>query len=279
MDSIVNAMLNLGWGTIPVGVASAVTEKNQIGFTTLHNCGTAVEIKKGSGKNASPPPPKTASVVSAIKKTSFCPACEVEVEDTVKGYEVSPGKFAIVTEEELDAIKPPDTKEIVVSKFVPSNAVTAVMAEKHYFLLPNPHAQSAYGLLYQALAETKTAAVGSMWLWQRKEHPCAIVADQSHEGGVLVMQILRETEDMVVPDFAAPIPDVTKAEKKLLKDLITAQKTDLEPSDLVSAQRTRLSALVEAKLAGTDVPTISTPAAVPDLMDSLRAAVAALEKV
>lgn len=276
MDSVVNAMLNLGWGSVPVGVASATSEKNQISFTTLHECGTAVEpapIKKGSAKNTSQPPPENGVKVAAIQKTTFCPSCGEVVEDTVKGYATSPGKFVIVTDEELDAIKPPDTKEIAIAKFVPRNEVTSIMVEKNYFLLPNPHAASAYGVLYQALAEAKVAAIGSQWLWQRKQHPCAVYADQSYSGGVLMMQVLREANTFVTPDFEAPIPP--KADKKLLKDMILGQVSSLAEEDLVSPQQTRLSALVEAKLTGKDVPVITTPKAVPDLMESLRASIAA----
>lgn len=271
MDSIVNAMLNLGWGTVPVGVASATTEKHQIGFTTLHECGNEVEIKKGSGKNGKPTPAKNGSVVASVKQVKFCPACNIEVDTTVKGYEISPGKYVVVTEEELNAIKPPDTKEIVVSKFVPRNNVTSVMEEKHYFLLPNKNALNSYGVLYQALAETKTAAIGTEWLWQRKEHPCAVYADQIW--GVLMMVVLREAEDLVEADFSSPIP--VAADKRLLKEMIKANIEGLELSDLVSAQRTKLDALLTAKIQGVEVPVIETPAAVPDLMESLRQSIEA----
>lgn len=268
MKSSVNAMISFGLVNIPVGVAGTTTETKNISFKNMHECGSALKVET-TGK---------AGTAGTIKQHLFCEKCGVQVDQVVKGLEYASGQFITFSEGELEAIKPPAGKVITLNKFVPRNDVTTLMVEKSYFLIPNPNVPSGYGLLYQSLAETKMAGVGVQSLWG-KEHPCAIYADQSFEGGVMIMQLLRLHEDMVKPDFSAPIPDA-KA-KTLAKALITANKGVLTDEDLVSSQRIRLNELVAAKLAGVDLPAAAeeTEKAVSgDLMEALRQSIAAKPK-
>lgn len=275
MKSTVNAMVSFGLVNVPVGIAPAVTGTNEITFRRMHNCGHPV-VNKDSGKVKTKIKTTT---VSTIKQHLFCEACGVEVDETVKGYEYATGHFVTISEDELEAIAPSPEKVITLNKFVPRNNVTGLMVEKDYFLIPNPKVNAGYGVLYQALAETKTIGFGTQALWG-KEHPCAVVANQDFEGGVLMMQVLRQFEDMVMPDFKAPIPNA--AARKLAKELVLSHTgTLVADEDLVSQQRVRLNALVAAKMAGVDLPAAAQiEEAVPstDLMDALKQSVAVKEK-
>lgn len=249
MKSFRNAVINFGMVTIPVGLGS-VTKPEQ-GFRTLHNCGTPVKEQK------------------------WCPNEEklVEPEELVKGFEYAKGQFVTFTEDELAELMPPRDPTVKIKKFVRITDIKPTMIADKYWLIPNdlPRLAEAYGTLYQALAETKRAGLGSHSLWG-KEHPCAIVPIQDYiSGGVLQMQVFHVFEDVIVPDFSAPIPG--REEKKMAKQIIEMGSGDLdEPNDLVSESRTRLQQMISARLEGKEIPAAPAPAPAPevDLMDALK---------
>lgn len=248
----ISTMLVFGEKEIPVGVAGATTETNEIQFKNMHACGTPTTIKKPVGQKVENPPPKIASRVAAIQTKAFCPACKVEVDEIVKGFEYAKALFLTFTEKELATIKPDELKVIQLNKFVPKPTVTPLMVNKSYFLVPNPNVPASYGQLYAVLAEGKLIGIGTMNLWG-KEQPCAVYADQSFEGhSVLMMQLLHLQEDRITPDYTAPIPDA--AGKKVMKELVTALVGTIEPEDLQSAQRARLNKLVAQKLLDLEKP-------------------------
>lgn len=266
----VNATIVFGEeNPIPIGVAPTVSEK-EIAFKTMHDCGTAAALKKPVEKNGATPPAKTGETakVAAVKQKMWCPSCQVEIDETVRGWEYAPGQYVTFTDDELSVLKGPEQKVIVISKFVPRNTVTALMVDKNYFLIPNPNIPASYGVLYAVLAETKLAGIGTQSLWG-KEHPCAIYADQSFEGrSVLIMQVLRQHEDLVTPDFSATIP--ASAAKKHLKETVTAMKSELVEADLASKQRALLNTLVQEKLVASETD---------DLMEELQKSLVPKEKV
>jgi len=279
MKSLVGATLGFGAVSFRVGVGSTIAKSNEPGFTTLHTCETPVEIKKPDSKSGKPTAAKTEGTVVPIKQQNFCPACNVEATETVRGYEYTKGQFAVFTDEELDAIKPPDTKEIIVSKFVASNSVTGQMVADQYYLIPDTssaHGAHTYSILYRVLTRAKLAAIGSEWLFQRKEHPCAVVADHSHKGHpVLMLQVLHVADDLITPDFGADVlgtDKTTKDEIIMAETLVGMMMGDLMPEDLVSGQRKRKEALIAARIEESALPVFAhaKPGEPADLMAALR---------
>jgi DNA end-binding protein Ku len=48
---------------------------------------------------------------------------EVEPKEIRKGYEIEPGRFVILDEEDLEALKPEPSREIEVREFVPIDGI------------------------------------------------------------------------------------------------------------------------------------------------------------
>lgn len=282
MNTTLNAEIRFGAATrpvrVPVGIASAVSDSKDISFRQVHNCGTPVVAEKKVAKKAATAVKTAKTEVAAVMQMKFCPSCGVEVEDTVSAFEYVKDKFVIFTDEEIALAKQDRSPVIRVEKFVPSNTVTALMVEKNHFLVPNAHVQGGYGTLYQALAKAKMAGFGNHSLWG-KERPCTVYADQSFDGGVLILQSLHLHEDMVSPDFQSPIP--TKEAEKIAKAIVAAGTGTLEETDLASAQRARLNEMVRAKLEGLDLPEAEAPEDEPedtvDLMEALTQSLAAMQ--
>src|SRR5678816_669947 len=49
---------------------------------------------------------------------------EVVNEEIQKGYEIEPGKFVILTEKDLEGLEPEPSREIEVTEFVPTDAIS-----------------------------------------------------------------------------------------------------------------------------------------------------------
>src|SRR4030095_7933816 len=49
---------------------------------------------------------------------------EVETPEIQKGYEIEPGRFVVITDEELEALQPEPSRDIEIKEFVPTDAVS-----------------------------------------------------------------------------------------------------------------------------------------------------------
>lgn len=260
MKSQINTMILIGEKQIPVGIGSVVATSNEISFKTLHDCGNP--IKKTPGENGKTPPGKNGVAVTAIQQKTFCPTCDVDVEEPVKGFEYAKNQYVILTDEEIDSIAPDGPKEITINKFVPRNQVTGLMVDKHHFLIPNDLVPGGYAALYGCLAAAKLVGVGTQNLWG-KERPCAIYPEAGFEGhAVLALMILHNVEDLVMPDFTAEI--ATKDRRVEMAVVVKSMMGELTGEDLASAQRARLNTLIRAK-----IDLIENPPK-PDLVEALK---------
>ena len=86
---------------------------------------------------------------------------EVSNEEIQKGYEVEPGSFVILTEEELEAIKPEPSREIEIAEFVPPEQISQQWYERPYYLAPDGD-QKNYFALAQALDESRSGRRGPL---------------------------------------------------------------------------------------------------------------------
>src|SRR5919198_867927 len=259
-----NGSLSFGLVTIPVGLAPATTPKarsSDVSFRTLHR-----ECK------------------TPIKQKRWCPTHEREVpnDELVKGWEVSKGQFVIVEEADLEAIAQRDTSRAIdISAFVPLEQVDPIFFDRTYYLAPAsaPAQRRPYVLLLEALKDTGMAAVGRFVL-RGNETFCLI----RPRGEALALETLFLAEDVrsqAEIEEAVGETQVKEAELDLARQVIDSLVADFEPKELESVYRGNLRQLLEAKLAGQEI-TKPEPepeeAPVIDLMDALRASVAAAKK-
>src|SRR6185436_12555945 len=62
---------------------------------------------------------------------------EVETKEIRKGYEIEPGKFVILAEEDLESLKPEPSRDIEISAFIPIDGIPQQFYERPYFLGPD----------------------------------------------------------------------------------------------------------------------------------------------
>lgn len=107
--------LTFGLVTIPIRLLTAEDPKD-IHFRLLHRgCGMPIQNKR------------------------WCPTHEaiVPYEDTVRGFEVSKGRFVTMTEEELERVPVETTQSLAIVQFVDLDEIDPIFFEKSYYLAPD----------------------------------------------------------------------------------------------------------------------------------------------
>jgi DNA end-binding protein Ku len=258
-----NGSVSFGLVNIPVGLAPATkpaARQSDVSFRLLHReCGTPIKQKR------------------------FCPVHErdVESDELVKGWEVSKGQFVLVEDADLEAIEQRDTsRSIDISRFVRMEEVDPIYYDRTYFLVPaGAEAQRRpYVLLLEAMKEAGVAALGRFVL-AGKEKLCLI----RPLGDALALETLfvhEDVKDHDEIDEAVSTSDVREPELELAKQIIASLAAPFDPAELRSDYRESLKELLEAKLAGHEIeaPAEAAPTPVIDLMEALRASVAAASK-
>jgi DNA end-binding protein Ku len=200
-------------------------------------------------------------------------------EDIVKGYQYEPGQYVIMENEDFEKVKLKSEKVIEIDGFVDYKEVHPTLFEAPYYMGPDGDvAAKTYGLLSQTLKESGKIAVGKVVLRDR-ETPVLL----SPLDGGMVMYRLRYPHEVrsirEVPQLIDVKPD--KEQLKLAKTLVdsmTVKFTDIEMKDHYYET---LKEIIDAKVAGREVVTVSEgeePRKVVDIMAALKASIDAAKK-
>ncbi|HUF01588.1 MAG TPA: Ku protein [Gaiellaceae bacterium] len=258
-----NGSLSFGLVSIPVGLAPATkpaARQSDVSFRLLHReCATPIKQKR------------------------WCPTHDREVsqDEIVRGFEVAKGQFVIVEDADLEAIeRHDDSRSIEIRRFVPDESVDAIYFDRHYYLVPAAGAaqRRPYVLLLEAMRQTETAALGR-FVRAGRESLCLVRS----RGDTLALETLFVAEDVYSQaEIAEAVAEteVRESELELARQVIDSLAGDFEPTELQSEYRRDLRALLEAKLRGEEiaVPEPAVEAPVIDLMEALKASVAAAKK-
>ncbi len=213
------------------------------------------------------------------KRVCSIDGAEVPYEQIVRGYEVAPDRYVIVTQEELDALDPRATKTIDIEEFVDQSEIDPVYYESAYHVAPATGGAKAYRLLMSAMEEAGRVAIGRFVLRTRQQL-CAL----RPAGGVLMLSTMLFGDEVNAPDRLDELESLADVEANdrevaMARQLIESLAAPFEPTRFRDEYRERVMELIERKAAGEDVavqPAAAAPAAVPDLMAALEASLAAV---
>jgi DNA end-binding protein Ku len=258
-----NGSLSFGLVSIPVGLAPATkpaARQSDVSFRLLHReCATPIKQKR------------------------WCPTHDREVtqDEIVRGFEVAKGQFVIVEDADLEAIeRHDDSRSIEITRFVPIGTVDPIYFDRTYFLVPASTAaqRRPYVLLLEAMRQTETAALGR-FVRSGRESLCLVRS----KGDALALETLFVSEDVYSQaEISEAVADgkVKESELALARQVIESLAGEFDPADLHSEYRRDLKALLDAKLRGEEIavpePVVEAP--VIDLMEALKASVAAAKK-
>jgi len=207
---------------------------------------------------------------SRVRTQWFCPVCNRVVgrEELVRGYEVSKGRFVRMSEDEMEALVGPRSREIELIEFVPLESVDPVYLDEAYFLGPDRGGARPYRLLETVLTETGRAGIAHFML--RGKASLVLIRAAS---GVLMLHT------MYYADEVRDAPDVERgavkpAEQKLARRLIDElARPRYEASRHHDEFRTRVLQAIRRKAAGKAAAVAAPPAPrgkVIDLMEALQ---------
>lgn len=252
--SIGSVTISFGLVAIPVKLYTATQTSNAISFNLLHkDCG------------------------SRLKQQYVCikEGVVVERDEMVKGYEFAKDQYVTFSPDEIKALEEAGTHSIDISEFVPIESIDPVYFDKTYYLSPDKGAAKPYGLLTEALKDSRLCAVGR-WAARGK----AYLVTLRPVGDVLTMQQLHFAADVrASSEVEVPKPEVKPAELKLAKQLIEQQTSRVFDANAYTDElRARIKTEIDKKVEGEEISVSqmapeSTSGKVIDLMEALRASI------
>lgn len=176
---------------------------------------------------------------------------EVPWDRLVRGYEYEEGRFVLLTDEELENVRPRLTKTIEISEFVSLDSIDPILFDKPYYLLPDKRGRKAYTLLREALRKTGKAGISRVVIRTREYLSALFVRDQ-----LMMLMLLRFPQEIVsaekleVDEGGGKDLQPTKKEMDLAIRLIAEMEEKWNPADFHDEYRAALLDFIEKKVAG-----------------------------
>lgn len=179
----------------------------------------------------------------------------VPPEEARRGYAAADGTIVPLGEEELNGLDPEPSRDIVITRVLPSGVIAHHWYDRPYYLGLDADADR-YFALTQAF-ENQTVEGLARWTMRKKTY---IGALRSHRG-FLEMITLRFADEVV---DAAELPKPSgrpfeKQELRMAKQLIKALAGEFDPGSYHDAYRDRVRQFLEAKARGGPIE-INQPA-------------------
>ena len=241
--------LKISLVNIPIKVFPATESSGSISFNQLHaECQTRIQQKK------------------------WCPRCEREVPnaDIVKGFEFDKGRYVIMSDEDLEKVRPDSTRVIDLVQFSDAASLDPMYVDRTYYLAPDGGvAADAFAVMRDGMQGK--VGIGKLALYGRE----FLVAVRPFQRGI-VMHTLHHAAEMrsidSVEELNSVPATVKPAEMKLARQVIQTFEQPLNLADYKDEYRTGLQTIIDAKIAGQDVVATTTeaPPKVVNLMDALK---------
>ncbi len=251
--------ISFGLITIPVKLYTATDSEAAVRFNMLH-----------------------AADLSRIQMKTWCPVEDAAISraDTVKGYEYSPGKYVVITDEDLERLPVKTMHTIEIEQFSPREAGASPLGfvKAAYYVEPEKMGRRAFALLRQVLAGKGLTAVCKVVIREREQ----LAVLDPYQDTMLLTTLhwpdeIRSAADVDMGDESFEFKPAELAMADQLADAMTA---DFDPTRYRDEYREALMAVIEAKVAGQQV--VEQPAAaeegsasLADLMKLLEASVKA----
>ncbi len=172
---------------------------------------------------------------------------EVDKDDIVRGYEVEPGNYVLLEDEELDALKLETRHTIELIQFVDACEIDPLYFDRPYFVLPDGDiAEEGFRVIRQALLDEGKAGLGQLTL-RGKESLVAL----KPSGPGMLLETMRYAEE--IKDVEEVFEDIGKGALpadlvKMAKTLIESRSEKFNPEKFQNHYAKALRELVEEKV-------------------------------
>lgn len=256
MRTMWKGSISFGLVNVPIKLFSA-TESKSVKFRQLHKeCLNPIQYKK------------------------WCPVCDREIglEEIVNGYEYTKGKFVVISEQDLERIPDETTRTIDIVDFVDLAEIDPIYFDRSYYISPDEIGVKAFTLLKRAMDEAGKIAIAKVVIRSKQNLACI----RSFGDKYMVLETMYYPDEVrPVSDLPAiPEPKIHDNEIKMAVQLISSLSAGFDPAKYTDEYRKALLDIIQAKVEGEEVrvPEAREPGKIVDLMDALRASIAAVEK-
>jgi DNA end-binding protein Ku len=196
---------------------------------------------------------------------------KVDRKQVAKGFEIRPGEYVILEDDELKAAAATRRKTIDVEQFVPREQIDPDVFDRPYHLAPQDGGEEAYAVLAAALKRTGRVGIGRVVLRSREQLAAVLEAD-----GVLRLHTMRFADELVDASKLDHPPLRRKPEARLRKmaaQLVDGLSGRFEHGRYRDTYRDRVLELVKRKAKGEEIDTEAAEPPEPsdDLMAALEA--------
>ncbi|HWP63784.1 MAG TPA: Ku protein [Candidatus Binatia bacterium] len=253
--------IQFGLVTIPVRLYLATEPKTQIAFHLLH-----------------------AADGARIQMKIWCPVEEkiIPRSETVRGYEIAPDRYVIVTDEDLAKVPLKTLRTIEIEQFVARSAAESAVrfVKQAYYVEPEPIGRKAFALLREVLAEAGLTAICKVVIKDRE----VLAAIDPFDRALLLSTLhwpdeIRSVAELDLPDGEI---ELKPAERAMARQLVEAMTAPFDPTAYRDEYRDAVMEIIRTKAEGMEPEAapaeVEPAAAVIDLMKVLEASVAAARR-
>jgi DNA end-binding protein Ku len=218
---------------------------------------------------------------SRVKQKLFCAEEDVEIDrqtDVVKGYEITPGSYVIMDDEDFDKVNVPSTHTIDIKSFVNLEDIDPILYQKTYYLEPEEIGQKPFALLMAALRESNRVAIAKV-TFRQKEQLCSL---RLYENTIALETMfyadeVRKTDELSIPGENI---EVTQRDLMMAQSLVEMlSEDDFDLSQYKDEYREGLLDIISKKAEGQVIEAPAPAAAkITDLTEALRASVEEIRK-
>jgi DNA end-binding protein Ku len=206
---------------IPVQLVKAV-EPGRVSFRMLHS------------KDYSP-----------LVRRMFCPEEDTMVppDEIVRGYEIAPDKYILITDEELESVSPERSRTIEIVEFIDMKEVDSIYYDHPYYLVPSKGGEKAYRLLVEVMRRTNKAGLAKFVLGEREY----LVVVKSTEGALALITLHYSEEILPDEDILPKERKIEAEEKSRMGKSIKKMITDFNPEKYADGRRKKIMDLLKKK--------------------------------
>ena len=211
---------------------------------------------------------------SPLQRRMFCPEEDTMVppDEIVRGYEIGPDKYVLITDEELESVTPERSRTIEIMEFIDLKEVDPVYFDHPYYLVPSKGGEKAYRLLVEVMRRTNKAGLAKFVLAEREY----LVAVKSSEGALELITLHYPDAIRSDADFAPKENTVDTGETDRMKKSIRNMAQDFDPGKYANERRKGIMDLLMKK--AKERPLVEAPVVEEEEGEGPANLVAALEE-
>ena len=182
---------------------------------------------------------------SPLTRSMFCPKEEriVPPDEIIRGYEIGPDRYLLITDEELESVSPERSRTIEIVEFIDMKEVDPIYYDHPYYLVPSKGGEKSYRLLAEVMRRTNKAGLAKFVLGEREY----LVAVKSSEGAIVLITLHYREEILPDEDISPKEEEIAADEQSRIKQSMKKMLADFNPGQYADARREKIVALLKQK--------------------------------